>query len=39
MARVARRSGRQVVIANSRRAESLIPVVQTLGEGEITVMR
>jgi predicted dinucleotide-binding enzyme len=33
MARTARRAGRDVVIANSRGAESLAPVVSVLGEG------
>jgi predicted dinucleotide-binding enzyme len=33
MARVARRAGRSVVIANSRTPESLAAVVSTLGEG------
>ncbi|MGB0092347.1 MAG: NAD(P)-binding domain-containing protein [Solirubrobacteraceae bacterium] len=33
MARIARRAGRQVVIANSRGPESLTPVVQALGDG------
>jgi predicted dinucleotide-binding enzyme len=33
MAQIARRSGRQVVIANSRGPESLTSVVQELGEG------
>jgi 8-hydroxy-5-deazaflavin:NADPH oxidoreductase len=33
MAKIARRAGRQVVIANSRGPESLTPVVQDLGDG------
>jgi len=33
MARTARRAGRGVVLANSRGPESLIPVVEALGEG------
>jgi predicted dinucleotide-binding enzyme len=33
MARIARRAGRQVVIANSRGSESLTSVVDALGEG------
>jgi 8-hydroxy-5-deazaflavin:NADPH oxidoreductase len=33
MARIALRAGRQVVIANSRGPESLVPVVQELGGG------
>jgi predicted dinucleotide-binding enzyme len=33
MARVARRAGRSVVIANSRSPDSLAPVVSTLGKG------
>jgi predicted dinucleotide-binding enzyme len=32
-ARVARRAGREVVIANSRGPESLVPVVEALGKG------
>ena len=33
MAHIARRAGRQVVIANSRGPQSLTPVVEALGEG------